>query len=139
MAQKIPFFELFHSIQLPWDLRLQLDGAYLTEAEVDRAARTMGMALTVSADLGEGKDALAAAVAETYQLKKVTIRQTVSAPAPANGGREKTEGGEVVMGAPIKGAVQPMAGLNPKMGSVVVAGKVFFRICMRRAAPVYSA
>ena len=30
------------------------------------------------------------------------------------------------MGGAIKGAVQPMTGLNPKMGSVVVAGRVFF-------------
>ena len=36
MAQKIPFFELFHTLELPWELRVALDGAFLTAVEVDR-------------------------------------------------------------------------------------------------------
>ena len=67
---------------------------------------------------------LAAAAASAYALERVAIHQTVSAPSPA--AAKKTEGGEIVMGVPIKGAVQPMEGLNPKMGNVVVAGRVFF-------------
>ena len=52
MAQKIPFFELFHTVDLPWELRVALDGAYLTEAAVDRESRALTMALTVRRELG---------------------------------------------------------------------------------------
>ena len=125
MAQHIPFFELFTTLSLPWEIRTLLTNSYLTAAEVEKGARTMHIALTVQSDLGDKKDLLSAAVAAAYGLEKVSIHQTVSAPAPtaANGGA--SSGGDVVMGAPIKGTVQPMEGLNPKMGKVVVAGKVF--------------
>ena len=123
MAQKIPFFELFSSVVLDWGLRSLLDGAYLTAVEVEREARVMHMALTVRRDMGEQKDALAAALAAAYRMERVSIHQSVAAPAKAPA---KSGGGEVIMGAPIKGAVQPMAELNPKMGGAVVAGKVFF-------------
>ena len=128
MAQKIPFFELFSALPLSWQQRVALDGAYLTAVEVVRESRTMAMDLTTQRDLGEEKEAVASAIAGAYSLDKVTIRQRVLAPAPnqAAGGNGKPEGGEVVMGGPVRGAVQPMTGLNPKMGSVVVAGRVFF-------------
>ena len=57
---------------------------------------------------------------------KVSIHQTIAAPVQTAPGKARGEGGETIMGGPVKGAVQPMAGLNPKMGGVVVAGKVFF-------------
>ncbi len=123
MAQKIPFFELFPGLSLAWELRMALNGAYLTAAEVIRESRRMVMALTVQGDLGKGKEALEAAVAEAYGLKEVRIQVTAAVPRQEE---KKSAGGEVIMGGAIKGAVQPMAGLNPKMGSVVVAGKVFF-------------
>ena len=68
MAQKIPFFELFSSVVLDWGLRSLLDGAYLTAVEVEREARVMHMALTVRRDMGEQKDALAAAHSEMRQV-----------------------------------------------------------------------
>ncbi|MCI8941640.1 MAG: PolC-type DNA polymerase III [Oscillospiraceae bacterium] len=123
--QQIPFFEMFTSLPLSRDVRASLDGAYLTAVEVEKQNRIMRLALTVPAGLGEKKDELAASVAAAYALKSVVISQTVAAPSPAASGK-KPEGGEVIMGVPIKGAVQPMEGLNPKMGSVVAAGKVFF-------------
>jgi len=123
MAQQIPFFELFPALPLSWEMRSQLDGAYLTAVEVEREARVMHMALTVRSGLGENQDVLADAVRSAYALAKVSIHQTVSAPAAA---LAQKSGSEVVMGGPIKGAVQPMEGLNPKMGGVIVAGKVFF-------------
>ena len=123
--QQIPFFEMFTSLPLSRDVRASLDGAYLTAVEVEKQNRIMRLALTVPAGLGEKKDELAAAVAAAYALKSVVISQTVAAPSPAASGK-KPEGGEVIMGVPIKGAVQPMEGLNPKMGCVVAAGKVFF-------------
>ena len=123
MAQHIPFFELFTGLSLSWEIRSLLDGAFLTAVEIEKDSRTMHMALTVLSDLGEKKDALAAAIAAAYALNRVVIHQSVAPPiqsAPA-----RSENGEVIMGGPIKGSVQPIEGLNPKMGSVVVAGKVF--------------
>jgi DNA polymerase-3 subunit alpha (Gram-positive type) len=122
MLQKIPFFELFTALTLPWEDRLALEGACLTAVEVEREKRTLAMALTTTADLGEGKDRISAAVAAAYDLKKVSIHQTVSAPVQSSA---KSGGNEVIMGFPIKKEVQPMTGLNFKMGSVVVAGRVF--------------
>ena len=123
MPQKIPFFELFPALPLERDIRVLLDGAYLTAVEVEREKRAMRMALTSHASLGERKDALAAAIAVAYALENVSIHQTVDAPTSA---AAPSKGEGVIMGTPIKGTVQPMAGLNPKMGNVVVAGKVFF-------------
>ena len=126
MAQKIPFFELFHTLELPWELRVALDAAYLTAVEVDRATRTMVMDLTVQADMGEQIGTLESAVTQAYGLTKTTIHQKVVQPQQDSSQGGKKDGGEVVMGGAIKGAVQPMTGLNPKMGSVIVAGRVFF-------------
>ncbi len=122
----IPFFELFPNLPLDWGLRSLLDGAGLSSVEVERETRVMRMAITVHAGLGEALENLSAVVAEAYDLAKVSIHQTVSAPASTAAGGGKSAGGDLIMGGPIKGAVQPMEGLNPKMGSVVVAGKVFF-------------
>ena len=125
MAQKIPFFELFHTLELPWELRVALDGAYLTAVEVDRESRTMAMDLTSSADIGERTGVLQTEIAAAYGLERVEIHQKVVRPAAeASGG--KKDSGEIIMGGAIKGAVQPMTGLNPKMGGVIVAGRVFF-------------
>ncbi len=126
MAQKIPFFELFQSLPLTWELRMALDGAYLTAVEVEKENRIMAIAVTVRASLGKGKEALEEAILQTYQLKEVHILQTVAVPKQEAGEKKKVDSGDVVMGAAVKGSVQPMAGLNPKMGNVVIAGKVFF-------------
>ena len=122
MPQKIPFFELFPALPLERDVRVRLDGAYLTAVEVDREKRAMHIDLTVHADLGERKQALTEAVAAAFSLNNFSIHQTVSAPVST---AAPSKGEEIIMGAAVKGAVQPMAGLNPKMGNVVVAGKVF--------------
>ena len=125
MAQKIPFFELFPTLTLPWKERVALGEAYLTAVEVERERREMIMDLVTQRDLGEGRGAVESALAQAYDLHKVEIRQRVEAPAQSAGGKAKGEG-EVVMGSPIRGQVQPMEGLNPKMGNVIVAGRVFF-------------
>ena len=115
MSQKIPFFELFSTLPLDRETRVALDGAYLTAAEVDRGRRTMHIALTVRADMGERMSQLSAAVTQAYGLEDVSIIQTVSAPQAPAGGKGPSAGGEVIMGSAIRGAVQPMAGLNPKI------------------------
>ena len=125
MAQKIPFFDLFHSLPLERDLRAQLGGAYLTAVELEQGKRSLSAALTVRADLKDGRETLAAAIQAAYQLNEVHLHQTVEIPKQGVSGKKKAGGGDVIMGGVIKGQVQPLEGLNPKMGNVVVAGKVF--------------
>ena len=128
MAQKIPFFELFQTIELSPKLRGTLAGAYLSSVEVDRSTRSMCLFLSTPEDLGEELGQLEKVIAQAYALDRVQIRQQVIAPQKDDStAAEKTpEGGEVIFGAPIRAAVSPMTGLNPKMGGVVVAGRVFF-------------
>ena len=52
MAQKIPFFELFPTLTLPWKERVALGEAYLTAVEVERERREMTMDLVTQRDLG---------------------------------------------------------------------------------------
>ena len=91
MAQKIPFFELFHTLNLPWELRVALDGAYLTEVAIEREARELSMNLTTQRELGEGQGALEAAVIEAYDLKAVHIQLKVSAPVQETDGKKNRE------------------------------------------------
>ena len=127
MTQKIPFIELFPGLSLSFSQRVALEGAYITAAELERETRSMFVALTVSVDLGEDKENLEKKIAQEYALEKVTIVQTVisSAQDPSASSNGKADS-EVIMGGPIKANVSPMTGLNPKMGGVVVAGRVFF-------------
>ena len=122
MAQQIPFFELFPTLDLPWNLRVALDGAYLTAVEVERDRRVMTADLTVREELGEGREVLTRALEQHFGLTQAVVRLRVSAPQRT----AAKAGQETIMGGPIKGVVQPMAGLNPKMGNVTVAGRVFF-------------
>ncbi len=130
MPQKIPFFELFKSLRLSRGLSLAVSDAWFTAAEVNREARSMRLALTTTCELGESAmGELKQAIAETYGLASVQVDLTVEAPvletvqAPKSVAGEK---GEVVMGGPVRGKAISMVGLNPKMGQVIVEGKVFF-------------
>ena len=125
MAQKIPFFDLFYELDLSLDQRIALDKAYLTSVEVDRESRTMEAELTTETELGDMAGELEKSVAESYGFSRVSLHARVS-PAAQAAQAAKKAGGDVIMGGPIKAEPQPMTGLNPKMGSVVVAGKVFF-------------
>ena len=126
MSQKIPFFELFPSLDLSWKQRSALEGAYLTTVELVREKRRMDMALTVHTDLGDEKESLERIIADSFSLNEVRIRQYVEAVVSDPSTKTKSEGGDVIMGSAIRAGVMPMTGLNPKMGGVVVAGKVFF-------------
>ena len=128
MAQKIPFFDLFKNIRLSRGLSMAVGDAYFTNATVVREKRAMELALTTSCELGESAMAeLREAIRAAYSLNEVIIHLTVEAPvldtvkpsAPAKGDKKK---GEVVMGGPVRGKVQSMVGLNPKMGQVTVEG-----------------
>jgi len=132
MAQKIPFFDLFKNIRLSRGLSMAVSDAYFTDATIIRETRSMELALTTSCELGDNAmEELRRAIAEAYSLSAVTIRLTVEAPVldtvkPAPSAKGDKKKGEVVMGGPVRGKVQSMVGLNPKMGQVTVEGKVFF-------------
>lgn len=84
----------------------------------------MLLALTVRGELAEeAREELTGAVREAYRLARSGLRLTAEAPRTA---KEKGGGETVLFGGAVKGAVHPMTDLNPKMGNVVVAGKVFF-------------
>ena len=132
MASKIPFFDLFKTVHLSRGLSLALADAYFTSAELNRQQRSMSLALTSTCDLGgHAIEELKQSISGAYGLNAVKIDLTVEAPvletvkSSAPSGKEK-EQGEVIMGAPIRATPIPMVGLNPKMGQVTVAGKVFF-------------
>ena len=129
MAKKIPFFELFKNLELSRGLHIALSDAEIQSAELNRKDRSMALDMTTTCELGErAMEELRQAVAAAYGLERVTVRLTVEAPvletvAPPPGVKEK---GEVIFGGPVRGKVQPMEGLNPKMGQVCVEGRVFF-------------
>ena len=127
MSQKIPFFELFPALELSPRTRLSLESAQITAAEIERSKRCMSLSLSVFGDLGEEKDSLERLIAKTYGLDRVSIHQQVLTSqrdrSPASDSKNDTV--EVIMGGPIRASVSPMTGLNPKMGGVVVAGRVF--------------
>ena len=77
MAQKIPFFELFPSLDLTWKQRVALEGAYITFAEVQREKRRMDISLTVHTDLGDEKEGLEHIIAESFALNEVRIQQYI--------------------------------------------------------------
>ena len=128
MAQKIPFFELFQTLELSPKLRGTLANAYLSSAEVDRSTRSMFFSLSTPEDLGEELALLEKVIAESYALDRVKIHQQVLLVRKDDSAAsaKATEGSDVIFGGPIRAAVSPMVGLNPKMGGVVVAGRVFF-------------
>ena len=129
MAQKIPFFDLFKNLELSRELHIALSDAYILRAEVSRKDRSMALDMTATCELGERTmEELRTAVAAAYGLEQVAVHLTVEAPvletvAPPPGAREK---GELIFGGGIRGKVQSMEGLNPKMGQVCVEGRVFF-------------
>ena len=130
MASKIPFFDLFKTVNLSRGLSLALADAYFTSAELNRQQRTMSLALTSTCDLGgHAIEELKESISGAYGLSGVNIALTVEAPVletvkPASAAGK--EAPEIIMGGPIRANPVPMVGLNPKMGQVTVAGKVFF-------------
>ena len=128
MAQKIPFFEMFPHFSAGRELSLLLRQSWLTGAELDKQNKTMALALTAPAPLGGQEAALCGLLRTAYGLEQVLLHVTVVPPEGEKKGdkKEKKEKGEVLFGGPIRPGPMPMEGLNPKMGMVTVAGKVFF-------------
>ncbi len=120
MADKRPFFDFFDSFVPPRELRLLLHDARVAGGMLDRASRTMDVEIELPAPIPEaGLDALRQMLEEHYQLKHLHLNTRVTS------GDQKSGGEAVILGKEIRGNVISMEGLNPKMGVVVVEGKVF--------------
>ena len=144
MSRDIPFFEMFTELRLSGELRLKLAGAVLKGARIDQGAMTMALELLVKLPLAEEElEEIRQAIREVYGLAQVEIAVTCRAePAPASpaadrprGGQSGGKGGKVLMGNPIKARPGPMKGLNLKMGTATVEGKVFAFECRETRRP----
>ena len=147
MSRDIPFFEMFTELRLSGELRLKLAGAVLKGARIDQGAMTMALELLVKLPLAEEElEEIRQAIREVYGLAQVEIAVTCRAePAPASpaadrprggqSGGKGGKGGKVLMGNPIKARPGPMKGLNLKMGTATVEGKVFAFECRETRRP----
>ena len=128
MCDKIPFFTFFESFVPPRDLGLLLHDACVVGGSMDRAERTMELELTASAPLPEAAvTALRQLLMDQYQLRQ--LRLHFRTPKPAE------DKSDILMGREIKGKPVPIDGLNPKMGAVVIEGKVFAAECYETRKP----
>ena len=125
MAERIPFFTFFDSFVPSRELRLALHDARVTGGALDRDARSMELDMEMAAPLPEaGQATLRHLLMEQYGLRQ--LRLTIHTP-DGHGGKKNDPGddGEVIFGKKIRGKAVSMVGLNPKMGNVVLEGKVF--------------
>ena len=120
MTDKVPFFDFFDRFVPPRELRLLLHDAAVTGGVLDRDSRTMELEIQCGEILpGAAQEAVRQLLMQEYDLRQ--LRLMVHTPQSSG----KKSGGEVLMGKPIKGKAIPMVDLNPKMGVIVVEGKVF--------------
>ena len=120
MTDKVPFFDFFDRFLPPRELRLLLHDAAVTGGVLDRDSRTMELEIQCGEMLpGAAQEAVRQLLMQEYDLRQ--LRLMVHTPQSSG----KKSGGEVLMGKPIKGKAIPMVDLNPKMGAIVVEGKVF--------------
>lgn len=128
MCDKIPFFTFFESFVPPRELGLLLHDACVVGGSMDRAQRTMELELTASAPLPEAAvTALRQLLMDQYDLRQ--LRLSFRTPRPAE------DKSDVLMGREIKGKPVSIDGLNPKMGAVVIEGKVFAAECYETRKP----
>ena len=133
MSKNIPFFEMFAELKVSAELRLRLAGTEVTHAWIDLTDKSIRMDLNTKNELAEEeiqhvKDALC--VTYGFVSAELAIQYDAPPPPPApapskSNGKPVKKTGKILMGNAIKGKVIPMEGLNVKMGTVTVAGKVF--------------
>lgn len=130
MADRVPFFEFFENFIPPRDLRLLLHDAWVTGGVLERESRSMELEMESGDEIPEAaQSALRQLLQQQYQLRQLRLSiRTVG--KDARGG-----GSDVLMGKEIKGKTVSMEGLNPKMGGVVVEGKVFAAECYETRRP----
>ena len=125
---KIGFLEFFGSFLPPHNLRPALADAKIVAGELDRESRSLEAEVEVRQPLPDAaKTALEQLLQEHYGFRQVRLRFLSAV-------KEKSSE-QVLLGKAIKGKPVSMEGLNPKMGSVVVEGKVFFADCHETRRP----
>ena len=131
MAEKIPFFEFFDSFVPPRELRLLLHDACVTGGVLDRENRSMELELASGEVIPETAQALLRQLLMShFELKQLRLTcRSYDKPG------KSSSGGDVLLGREIKGKAVSMEGLNPKMGSVVLEGKVFAAECYETRRP----
>ena len=118
MTDRIPFFDFFDRFVPPRELRLMLHDAAVTGGVLNRAERTMELEVETGEVLPDAAvEAVRQLLMEEYHLRQ--LRMMVRTVQPG----KKTK--DILMGKPIKGKPIPMVELNPKMGAIVLEGKVF--------------
>jgi len=136
MAETIPFFDFFDSFVPPRELRLLLHDARILSGTLDREKRTMRLVIEAGQEIpAAAQTAVSQLLAQQYGLEQAVLEICVreGAAAPSDGG--KAEPGAILMGREIRGNPVSMTGLNPKMGGVVVEGKVFSSECYETRRP----
>ena len=121
MAERTPFFDFFDSFVPPRELRLLMHEAYVVGGALDRSARSMEVDVELPTPVPEaGLDSLRQLMEAHYSLNSLRLRTQVVSGGPDGDGREA-----VILGSQIRGKAVSMNGLNPKMGTVILEGKVF--------------
>ena len=130
MAEKIPFFTFFESFVPPRELRLLLHDARVVGGLLDRENRSMELELESGEEFSEAaRSALEQLLQKEYDLRRLTLHIRSAAQAAAK------VSNDVLFGKEIKGKGVSMEGLNPKMGNIVVEGKVFASECYETRRP----
>ena len=130
MAEKIPFFTFFESFVPPRELRLLLHDARVVGGLLDRENRSMELELESGEEFSEAaRSALEQLLQKEYDLRRLTLHIRSAAQAAAK------VSNDVLFGKEIKGKTVSMESLNPKMGGVVVEGKVFASECYETRRP----
>ena len=132
MAERLAFFDFFESFVPPRELRLLLHDAQIVGGTLDRENRSMELEVETGAEIPEAaQSALRQLLQQQYELRSLRLNiRNMTAGKDAKGGS-----GDVLMGKEIRGKAISMDGLNPKMGAVVVEGKVFAAECYETRRP----
>ena len=125
---KIGFLDFFGSFLPPHNLLPLLADAKIVAGELNRESRSLEAEVECREEVSDAaKTALEQLLQEHYSFRQVRLRFV-----SVTKGRSDEQ---VLLGKHIKGKPVSMEGLNPKMGSVVVEGKVFYAECYETRRP----
>ena len=130
MREQIAFFDFFENFVPPRELRLLLHDAVVTGGALDVKQRALELDVATGERIPEAaQTALEQLLTRQYGLHRLhlTIHDRKA--------EKKSGGTEVLLGKEIKGKPVSMTGLNVKMGTAIVEGKVFAAECRETKRP----
>ena len=131
MCEKLAFFDFFESFVPPRNLRLLLHDAVIVGGTLNQAERLLEVEVECGEAIPEAaRTALQQLLTEQYQLRQ--LRLNIRSAKADKGGSGSAD---LLMGKEIRGKPISMEGLNPKMGSVILEGKVFAAECYETRRP----